>query len=106
MLVKALVLGREDGLFHQSRNFLDAYHRTAFFAELPDQHAVGRIDAQGIFGWYSVSASMEGRLGYARRMTNRPAPRPALPARPTPTPGRRTIEATFRDIRKKVAHYR
>src|SRR5438445_1399976 len=45
MLVKALVLGREDGLFHQRRNLLDADDRTALFAELPDQQAVGGVDA-------------------------------------------------------------
>src|SRR5712691_7177187 len=34
---RSLVLGREDGLFHQGGNLPHADDRAAFFADLPDQ---------------------------------------------------------------------
>jgi hypothetical protein len=46
MLVEALVFSRQNGLFHDVRDVLDADQRAALFAEFPDQVPVGGIDTQ------------------------------------------------------------
>src|SRR5438477_8655919 len=75
MLVKALILGREDGLFHQGRNLLDADHRTALFAELADQDAVGRIDAQGDFRLVFGERLDGGQVGVRQKDDENPLAR-------------------------------
>src|SRR6266581_7720008 len=107
MLVKALVLGREDGLFHQSRNLLDADDRTALFAELPDQQAVGGVDAQRDLRLVLGERLDGGQVGVrqkdhetSQRQTQHSHPgqrqhREGEPSKPHSV-----------DVRKKVAHYR
>jgi hypothetical protein len=46
VLIEALVLGGQDRLLHDRRNVLDADHRAPLLAELAEQVAIGRIDAQ------------------------------------------------------------
>ena len=46
MLVETIILGRDDGVLHDLRHFLDAHHGAAFFAKLANQVAIGCVDAQ------------------------------------------------------------
>ena len=46
VLVKALVLGGDDGVLEERRHIRDGDHRPAFFAEFADQRSFGRIDPQ------------------------------------------------------------
>ena len=49
MLVEALVLGRQNGLFHDIRDFRDRDDRAALLAELAQQLPVGRNHPQRDF---------------------------------------------------------
>ena len=46
VLIEAVVFGRQHGGLHDVRDFVEAQHVAAFFAEFADQDAVRRIDAQ------------------------------------------------------------
>jgi len=46
VLVEAVVFGRQHRGLHHVRDFIEAQHIAALFAELADQHLVRRIDAQ------------------------------------------------------------
>ena len=107
MLVKALVLGREDGLFHQRGNFLDADHRTALFAELPDQHAVGRVDAQRDFRLVLGERLDGGQVG-VRQKDHEACQRQTQHSHPGERQHREgePSKPHSGDIREKVAHYR
>ena len=50
MLIESLVLGSEDGLFHDIGHILDMHDGTALFAEFADQIAVRGINAQRSLG--------------------------------------------------------
>ena len=50
MLIKAFVLGCENGVFHHFRDLLDANHRAAFFTKFADEKAVCGIYTQRDFG--------------------------------------------------------
>ncbi len=44
--IEAVVLRRQHGRFHDVRDFVEAQHVAAFFAEFADQDVVGGKDAQ------------------------------------------------------------
>jgi hypothetical protein len=107
MLVKALVLGREDGQLHQRRNLLDADDRTALFAELPDQQAVGGVDAQRDLRLV-LGERLDGGQVRVREQDHETQQRQAH----YPHPGQRQrregepSKPHSGDIQEKVAHYR
>ncbi|MNT23036.1 hypothetical protein D3C72_1584440 [compost metagenome] len=50
MLVEAVVLDRQDRLFHHVRNLGDGHEVASLFAEFADQHIVRGIDAKRDLG--------------------------------------------------------
>jgi len=62
MLVETLVLGGQNGLFHDIRDLADGHDRPPFLAELAQDLAFGRHDAQRDLGLV-VGQYLEGRQG-------------------------------------------
>ncbi len=72
MLVEPFVLGGQNGLFHDIRDFLDLHHRPPFLAEFPQQVALGRDHAERDFRLI-VGQGLQGRQCGVQQGEHQPA---------------------------------
>ena len=63
VLVKAFVLGRQDRLFHDLRDFADGDNGAALLAELADQDAFRAVHPQGYLGLVIGKRFERGQIG-------------------------------------------